>query len=813
MHRMKHAPVLDRRNFLVRAIQLAAATQLLHGCGGGGSENGDSGSEPPAGTGTTLDGQVALPAGLSLAGTNVSLVLGKSAVSASGAFQVPFIDGSIAQSQVRDAAGNLLVFGFLRAEQTTLSTRSTAEALVYRGLGLWAHAPRIRAAALALLRTEDLAAVEAAVVSAIASGGATWASSAKIGLSSAVNAKVATLIGPPPFGAAADKSVRLRGMIVTPTERVSGLIVEGDGIGACTVTNQFRRRALLVHTETAAKLESGPEYPLPENLVRTRMLPIDGLSSPLQAIADLFYERKSLYTPVSVSLATPRFPDTAVYTRYKVYGMGPGSAKGVWDELPDTLKPEGLKLILESALLDFVIPLLCSVVIFINAEKIDEFTKLTEASDGLKDVVNGLVVQPELQALVFSGDFAGYCKALTSYILSTDSVQIACTAALAAICETIWGPFVVDKKTGLAVFFEEFIHDAWSRIDKAFDTGEFAFTLFDSAIQALDIASSSLAETWDVTVTKAKVALTPREFFIEKNGLFSGITAVSVDANQVEGKVFGYRWKCSVGHLSAGDKYGPTIDSTTLNSVGYDAVGVAPGTVDQVEVDVFLSGLGTDDPVGSAKSKVYVTGVTVSPTEKKLKANESVMLTAEIVGMRPLAAGETVSYRWKVSTTSGVLTATDAATATFRADATKEGLSLVTVEAFLGEARIGTAQASLTVGDKLVVAGRVFEEHYKDDNCHAGILVGFPKIEGGFHYSVFVSGMRGPIFGTEYTWNVTVYPNGVIYPIGTRLVGNELAFGIGGSNGGGADCVNAPDQRWAAWYEGATVEVTVTVAV
>ena len=826
MHGLKPNPALDRRSFLYRAIQLAAATTPLLSACGGGSDAADAAAASAADSSGALlpgsfllVGQVTLPASLSLKGTRIVYPLGKGDVSAAGAFQVPFIDAGIAFSQLRDAAGNLLVFGFLSAEQTTLSTRSTAEALVFRGLGLWAQAPRIRVAALTLLRTEDLAMVEAAVVSAIAAGGPAWLSSAKVGLSSAVNAKVATMIGPPPVGAAARKSVQLQGSIVTPRERVSGLTLECDGIAACTVTNYFRRRSALFHTPFAAKLEAGLEFPVSEYLLRTEVSATDGLSSPLQAIADLFFERKSLYTPVSVSLATPLVPDGSVYTRYKVYGVGPGTSLGTWGDLPQSVRDAGIKLIIRSIVLDFAVPLLASVVIFSQAKDIDKFIKATEASDALKDLVNLLAKAEDLVNLLLVGDFKGCCVATLNYMVTTDSYQIATFAAMAAICEANWGPWVIDKRTGVTVFFEEFIHDAWSAFDKVLDTGEFAFTLFDSAVQALDIGSSRLGESWEVTVTKAKVSLTPLAFFVEKNANFTDITATVQNQGAVEGRVFGYRWKCRSGHLYAGGKYATVIDSTTYNVVGYDALDVNAGTVDKIEVDVVISGF-KDEPVGSAKAKVYVTGLTVTPEEKKkLKASESVTLTAATVGMRPLVAGEKVVYKWLLGGTPGTLTATDTETATFKADATKEGLAVVTVEAFLGERRIGRAQSNLTVGNKLIIAGRVFEDHWKDaSGCHAGMYIAFPKVQDAKSYDVFVTGMRGPVFGTEYRWSVYVIALGRVGPFPWTDQAGEILGGsprgtaiLGGSNGGGDACIDMPDGRWAAWYQGSTVQVTVTL--
>ena len=818
MHGLKPSPALDRRSFLYRAMRLAAVPAfpaLLSACGGGGSDSDDSSSglDPNSAATATLAGQVVLPANLSLAGARVGHLLGDEEIASTGGFVINFVPDSVAFTQVRDASAKVLLFGFLRAEQTDLTVHSTAEALVFRSLGLWAHPPKVRVAALTLLRSEDLTAVEAAIGAVIAAHGSAWTTfAASSGVGTAVLVKVAALSGNPPAGAQARKSAQ--GMIVTPEERLSGLIVEGDGIGACKVTNAFRRRSLVFHTAVSAKLDGDPEpFDLPLNLIKTEVSPTDGVSNPLEFIANLFPSGKTYYTPLSVNLLTPLFPSTAAYTKYKIYAVGPGLAFGTWSDLPQTVKDQGILLMIKSVILDFALPLLASVIVPWKAEAIDDLAQRTEANDVLKDLINAVAAVPELTSKLLSGDFKGCCEATVTFIRGTDTVQIALLHSFTLLLQAMFGTsVVVNSKTGRAVSFDAFIHDTWSAIDGVFDAGEFALTLFDSAVQACDIASSRFAETWDVNVTKAKVNLNPPEFFVEKNTLFTGITALAVGVTEVAGKVVGYTWKCGAGHLSDGTKYAAFIDSTTSNLVAYDAVDVPAGTVDQIDVKVFLSGLGTDDPVGSAKTKVYVTGVTVSPTEKKLKANESVTLTAQTVGMRPLAAGETVTYRWTLGGTAGTLTATDTATATFKADATKQGLGLVTVEASLGGKRIGTAQTTLTVGDKLVVAGRVYEDHSKDaSGCHTGMHIAIPKITGATSYSVFVSGMRGPIFGTEYTWTVFVTPAGV--PVGSMwaIIGNEIVGGIGGGNGGGDECVAAPDQRWAQWYEGSTVEVTVTL--
>lgn len=820
MLRMKPAPAVDRRSFLFRAMQLAAVPAfpaLLVGCGGGSDDNTNSGV---GSTATTITGQVVMPSRLSLAGTRVNHLLGDVPVRDAGDFRIGFVADSAVPTMVVDATGNLLLFGYLRAGQTTLSVRSTAEALVFRALGMWAHAGDVQLAALTLLASEDLTTVTAAVDAVIAAHGSTWtAFAATSGVGTAVLAKVAAMGGNLPLRAPTRKVAQ--GMIVTPTERVSGLIVDGDGIGAVTVENDFRRRALLAHTEVSAKLEgSATEFDLPEHLIETEMSPTDGLSSPLQSLADLLAGKTS-YKPVTVTLATPRFPDTAVYTRYKIYAAGPGSALGDWHDMPQSVKDDGLLLIFKSVVLDFAVPFLASVVIPIKADEINKARGFAYADGAIKDLILLLAKIPELSTKLLAGDFKGCCTDTVDYVLhNTDSNQVLLTAAFGRVLELLFGAsIIVDPITDRTVVFRDFVHDWWKKFDDAFDVGELAFTLFDTAVQACDIASSFMGEIWDVTVTKAKVSMSPLEFFVEKNGQFAGITARAVDVESVEGMVLGYSWKCQAGKLFVDGKYGTVIDSTTSGVVGYDALDVSPGTIDQIDVNVFLSGFGRDDPVGSAKCKVYVTGVTVSPTEKKLKANETVTLTAQTVGMRPLVAGETVVWKWTMNSSAGVLTADQTATASFRADATQEGLAFVTVEAFLGDKRIGMAQSTITVGTKLIVTGRVFEDHWKDaSGCHSGMYIAFPKVKGATSYDVFVTGMRGPVFGTENHWSVFVGSTGAVGPFPWTDQGSEILGGsprgyaiLGGGNGGGDECVATVDQRWAAWYEGSKVEVTVTL--
>ena len=717
---------MARRTFLGLALSVPLA-----GCGGGwqlgfGPVRGGSG---PTGASalSTLVGRIELPVGLSLAGARVTHLLGEGEVTPEGAFPITVVTGAAQLSLVRDRAGNLMLMGFLREGQPALSTRSTAEALLFLALGLFAHAPRVQARALEQLQSLDLAAIESAIKAAIATHGATWLKTPSTAVGAAVKARVRALQGTG------------RGMIVTPADRVSGVIVEGDGIGACKITNFFRRRSYLYVTPVSRKSADGVESALPESLTRTEISPTNGTTTLIGTLTDLVVGN-DIYQPVSTTVPTPRTPADALWTKYKLYGVGPGVRPGELLNLPPVVAEGWREVFFKSLVFDFVIPFLATVVVPLKADQFEDFAKQLEAGDVLKDLINILVATPGLWAKAREGDFTGACKDALFQILGTDTLQIACLSAFVKVLEAKFGPKYTDPRTGKQGFFDSYIAETWRSIDEVLDLADLAFTTFDTAVQALDIASSRLAETWEVSVTKAKVGLSPQEILVEKSALFSGIKASLVGVEAVEGKVFGYSWKCGKGKLSDGSKYAQVIESTSKDSVAYDAVGVAGGTQDTLTVDVFLKGGGKTDPVGSASARVYVTELTVTPTAKTLKASESVTLTTELKGMRPLKPGEKITYKWLTTRNAGeLLNSPDGGpTATYRAHASKEGVDTVTVEAYLGAAKLGTAKASLEVG--ISKGPYILEAFTVDDNMtlwHNGKVL-YNDSDGAY------AGSRGP---------------------------------------------------------------------
>jgi hypothetical protein len=98
-------------------------------------------SDPPDNNGgelTLTDVQVILPAGSSvdLAKTTILALSKNSPVSADGKASVPYNTGATEIAYLFDASGNVIMMGFISGDKKEISTASSAEVLLYFGLGI-----------------------------------------------------------------------------------------------------------------------------------------------------------------------------------------------------------------------------------------------------------------------------------------------------------------------------------------------------------------------------------------------------------------------------------------------------------------------------------------------------------------------------------------------------------------------------------------------------------------------------------------------------------------------------------------------------
>ena len=312
---------MQRRNFLRLAAALPLTT--LTGCGGGwnlgfgpirggGSSGGGSG---------TAQGRVVLPSGVSLEGMKVTTALGEEVVKSDLSFTVTIQDNGPTVSVVQSKSSKPVLYGFTRTGRTELSPRTTAEVLVFMAAGA-VYAPGVMQPIFVeqLSKPGILAATEKAISDLMVAYGEDWLSHPSAML------KAALIEDSKAFRPTAS-----RGSIVQPADKVSGIIVESDGVGTTHLTNYFRRRAYYYVTRESYKDSTGATKASFQKIIDpgVSLSPIKGATNALATIAEFAGGARDFLAPVkSDAIILPLAPTGATSTLYKVTAVGLGALPG-----------------------------------------------------------------------------------------------------------------------------------------------------------------------------------------------------------------------------------------------------------------------------------------------------------------------------------------------------------------------------------------------------------------------------------------------------------------------------------------------------
>ena len=755
---------MQRRNFL----RLAAALPLtaLTGCGsgwnlgfgpirGGGSNNsgGDNFSR------VTLPVQVQLPAGSSFTLPEVALGTADSLtrVAPDGTLTVEGTSGmdQLATLYGPDSVPKLI--GTIGEGLSEVSLRSTAEALVAYRLGSFLTLDA--GTLLRELRKENaLTELSDAIGRALAADPQALVQETPAfepTLKAVTDRILATpsrsrsiLVNPP------DPDILLHGAEVLNSDSENTVIVRNPRVRRTAIAiNRIEYIAAGDDSNTpiaSFKKMTGPELGLPPtaaNSVEAFELPVptnptsfvDAVSSWITAhTADRIGNDTAPFFTDSSPFTLRKDPAEAKRTKYKVFLLGAGILAGDIPNLTYNLTEYQRGFILgwsyqnlnvKTICLDLLAPFLLSLL----GKQIDKSSNLNESLDNLlKSIAKTCVAVvkdqlPDIADRVAQGKLSpwdAFKEILKKQLLDTNTLPPAISGftrtlitevvtTLVAEFPKVFPPSSLDSilnglsrkttdKDGKEIIIRSGGISGALRILKVVD--EF----FEKASQirfVVDLLRSNIAASWEVWTTDVKVLLDPVELIAPRGELLKTIKAV-LDAPP-PGKVYAYSWKCGKSKLSDGVQLLPFIASTSTNLVGYDATSIAAGTQDTIELKVYLKGLGANfEPIGSASAKVYVTELIVTPSTSKLKNSETVTLRAELKGMRPLKAGEILTYKWLTTRNAGELLGSadggttipvEAPTATYLAHATKEGVDTVTVQVFLGATSLGSARASIEV--------------------------------------------------------------------------------------------------------------------
>lgn len=538
---------------------------------------------------------------MSMAGLAVHTLQGPQAVRSDGSFASAIEAGGPSLAVATGAGGKPLLFGFSTTDRRDLSVRTTAEVLAFAACGGVCLPGVMQPVLIAELGRANVSRLESALTNLLIAHGEGWMSVQDATLKSAL------IEDTKPFrqNAAALARARPFAATVTPTDRVSGITVESDGLGTTVATNYFRRRAYVfaervsyMDSTGAQKISAAVLTPQPLNLS-----PIKGATSALPVIAEYLGGARDFLAPVQGDpVICPLTPADARSTSYRVTAVGLGYSRGAFGSLTSEQQGYWLDAALRSMVIDFIIPIVTGAVFPTMGEKIDNFLgDLNNTNGFVKDIISALAAQPDIIAKAKAGNTAEATWDGVLILTGSESLKLGLLQALWAYLD------LRDVSQGI------FMVSAFEKMNGLLAGVDLGLQLTDSAFQLCDIVRSENASQWDIVVTPAKLELTPKTVTVSVSA--TADFAVRVLDSGIDSGLVTYRWSVGTGTLTntTNGATGTQLD-TSQGSIQYRA----PNTVTDNEkttlaVEAFLGGV--NDPnrrsLGTASAVVTLRSVPI----------------------------------------------------------------------------------------------------------------------------------------------------------------------------------------------------------
>jgi hypothetical protein len=534
---------------------------------------------------------------MSFEGMKANTSLSEEAVKPDGSFRVVVQDNGPALSVAQGKSGKPVLYGFARAGRADLSPRTTAEVLVFMAAGA-IYAPGVMQPVFVeqLSQPGILAATEKAVSDLIVAHGEDWMSRPSAAL------KAALLEDSKAF-----RPNVSRGSLVQPADKVSGIIVESDGVGTTYLTNYFRRRAFYYVTRESYKDSTGATKASFQKIIDpgVSLSPIKGATNALVTIAEFAGGVRDFLAPVkSNPIVLPLTPAEASSTLYTVTAVGLGASYGDFDKLDPQQQADWADTALRTLVIDFIIPLVVGLVFPSMGEKIDKFLgDLTNTNGFVKDIITALAAQPDIITKAKAGNVRGAADDGYFVLYGSESLKL-------ALLQALWAALDL-KNINLGIFMV----DAFEKMNGVLVAVDMLLQATDSAFQFLDIARSQNATQWEVVITKPKLTLTPTTATVSV-GQSTRFTAKVVDADVAE-TLITYHW--SLGGKGSlinpiNSATGTTLD-TSGGSVDFKApaTGVTDNEKATLTVEAFVGGI--NDPnrrsLGTATAEVTLRAIQI----------------------------------------------------------------------------------------------------------------------------------------------------------------------------------------------------------
>ncbi|NLI00164.1 MAG: hypothetical protein GX446_11825 [Chthonomonadales bacterium] len=794
----------------MRAARLIAASVVvalaIAGCGGGGGGGGGLG--PVSIAEKAVGGSVSLPAGYGVAADTLRVVtsVGESPVKPDATFTARVYNEGLQLTRIVGPGGKTALLGWLGGGHTEISARSTAEVLVYFGLGAYGHRGSVRRYAIETIsQRAEVAAVESAIVTALLADPEAIGNGSTA-VTDAVLAAVAAIRGD---SGSSGTLARGRGILIDPSDTRSGITPTQDGNKSLNITNAYRRRAwAFIDRVSYVPAAGGDAVPSPAKVTDFEIPPTASTSGLIGTFVDIMYGNNAYAQITSGPHDLPLSPADAKQTTYRLTVVGAGIGAGDEGKLTEEQIRKWRWVVGKTIVRDFVLPITLNIVMNLTGDQIDDALDFIAGSAVLADFINTLLVSaPDIWVLAAAGDNSGACWAAYNAIMNSGTLKL-------AFFDLIRMAFK-DIRDANAFF------DHYMSVMNVLALGDVILTAVDSVVQGTQIALSNRADVWDVTVNQSKAKLTPATSHImvgERVALHAALPDATGGTNP---PVLAYHWKCTgtVGRLTDGMHTGSEFDSSSADAT-FESTGNREGT-DTVTVEIFERTGGQSVSQGTASATVSVKGTSQAPTivPRRVSVFPGDTQTFSVRLDKTNLGNAKVTYVWTPPGTYGMLTQgqtrieTESDTMTYQARVGNEGSDSVRVEAFVyrdgKKESLGAATASIAVEKrKSIVMGRFLVETrvYPDDGRFSiGAYVIIPKVDGAERYSVNCYGF--------YDWAYYGSWLSLSKPPDNRWEdhGGEFWQAVSGLQGDGSG-----DPAAENWYRrrfaGMVVEVTVTYA-
>jgi hypothetical protein len=710
--------LLRRRLLCSLPSGLALATPLsLLGCGGGDGEAPPAAAEVdaddatvrevvarlPAFTRTAQATSIVLPAGsgIELSQTHVVTANNVSQVAADGTAGAVLLNGAPQMAYLFDTVGRLLLMGIVEPDANTrIDSHTTAEALILLAseVALAGDVPEL--ALREALRTHAIVEpVQRAVEAALGRNGI---DDADVALAQAVEDVLRAMRRLPPRGQTRATRERALGVRPLPDTARSGITVEpGPDYNTVQLRNAFRRRTHAWVSRIGYLDADGNQVQLPAPepvqdfaLKSTTALSFDnvvilvgdlvaGLAADIGAI-DPYQSGNGFWAPVtSKPLALAMTPTEAQVTVYQARVVGVA-----WNEgsLPMTGAQAARfeELLGETLWEDIVLPLVKTVILPLISNRIsatykNDFKSLTNALllaatfDMAKLEVSGKYFPETVQALR-AGDantlLTSFWKEFFGSGVFKKLLETALKATIAATPidvlpvirdgnGTLMGVNLLPQKEVVNANVDK-LSAALTKLSRYVMAVKAALTVGDYAAMAKDWVASARVESFDINVTKARIALTPDPLVAVALAGEAGKAAVTATVQDLDGlfntgNVF-LQWKCTGrnGNLFRRGGEGTNDFESPLGNATHDyfPAGAATPTqdADTITVSAFYRDTATNKRIemGSVSVPVHIRGefsLSIAPASgADVPADNTVGVSAAI--KEPLPKDATVDWEW-----------------------------------------------------------------------------------------------------------------------------------------------------------------------